>query len=158
MNKKLVVVVIMMATLTIILGTGTGTMGFASSSYDPQPKLSKEREEAPVAISGSNVYVAWFTNESTVNSNFEVGFRASSDGGVTFGPITNLSNTDNSDSINTNIAAENEYVIVSWWERNQTSMLPVARISTDDGRTFGPRLNITANAFGTIGGIKGELE
>jgi hypothetical protein len=30
-----------------------------------------------VAISGDNVYVAWFTNEGTVNSNFEVGFRAS---------------------------------------------------------------------------------
>ena len=151
--------VIVMATLMITLGTGTGTaVNLTYASFESVSGTALESKEvdgdAPVAISGSNVYVAWYTNESTVNSNFEVGFRASSDGGITFGPIINLSNTDNFDSINSNIAAENEYVIVSWWERNQTSMLPVARVSTDDGRTFGPRLNTTANPFGTIGGIE----
>jgi hypothetical protein len=111
---------------------------------------------APVVVSGNHVYVAWFTNENTVNSNFEVGFRASNDSGATFGPITNLSNTANSDSINAEIAAEGKTVIVSWWEKNQTSMVPVARVSTDNGQTFGPRLNITANPFGTIGKAEGK--
>jgi hypothetical protein len=111
---------------------------------------------APVAVSGNHVYVAWFTNENTVNSNFEVGFRASNDSGATFGPITNLSNTANSDSINAEIAAEGKVVIVSWWEKNQTAMVPVARVSTDNGQTFGPRLNITANPFGTIGRAEGK--
>jgi len=59
--------------------------------------LKAELEMAPVAVSGYNVYIVWFTNENTVNSNFEVGFRASNDSGATFGPITNLSNTANSD-------------------------------------------------------------
>ena len=102
------------------------------------------------------MYIVWFTNENTVDSNFEVGFRASNDSGATFGPITNLSNTANSDSINAEIAAEGKTVIVSWWEKNQTSMVPVARVSTDNGHTFGPRLNITANPFGTIGAAKGK--
>jgi hypothetical protein len=114
------------------------------------------RKMAPVVISGNNVYIVWYTNEGTVNSNYEVGFRASTDRGVTFGPITNLSNTDNSDSINAEIAAEGGNIIVSWWEKNETSNVPVAKVSTDNGQTFGDRLNITANPFGTIGGQKGN--
>jgi hypothetical protein len=98
---------------------------------------------APAVISGHHVYIVWFTNEGTVNSNYEVGFRASNDSGATFGPIMNLSNTANSDSINAEIAAEGKNVIVSWWEKNQTAMVPVAKVSTDYGHTFGPRLNIT---------------
>lgn len=38
------------------------------------------------------------------------------------------------------IAAEGENVAVSLWETNQTSDIPVARISTDAGETFGPLL------------------
>jgi hypothetical protein len=120
------------------------------------PHYHPYQELAPVVVSGNHVYVAWFTNENTVNSNFEVGFRASNDSGATFGPITNLSNTANSDSINAGITAEGKIVIVSWWEKNQTAMVPVARVSTDSGQTFGPRLNITANPFGTIGRAEGK--
>ena len=38
--------------------------------------------------------------------------------------------------------------MVSWWETNQTSDTPVARISTDGGQTFGPVLRLATN--GTI--------
>jgi hypothetical protein len=37
----------------------------------------------------------------------------------------------------------------TWWKRNATSNEPVARISTDSGKTFGPILKLGAN--GTIG-------
>jgi hypothetical protein len=50
------------------------------------------RRGAPVAITGENVYVAWFTN-NTANNNEEVMFRASTDGGTTFGDRIILSNT-----------------------------------------------------------------
>ncbi len=103
-----------------------------------------------VAISGDNVYVTWSTNEGTVNSNFEVGFRASTDGGAIFSPINNLSNTNNADSIHIDMSAEGGNVIVYWWERNQTAMVPVARISTDNGQTFGDILRLTANPFGDV--------
>jgi hypothetical protein len=39
---------------------------------------------APAVVSGENVYLAWWTNE-TANSNEEAMFRASTDGGQTFG-------------------------------------------------------------------------
>ncbi len=38
---------------------------------------------------GNNVYVVWWTNRS---GNWEVMFRASTDGGQTFGPVINLGN------------------------------------------------------------------
>ena len=76
-------------------------------------------------------------------------FRGSSDGGTTFGDKINLSNTTDADSTDTEIAADGDNVMVSWWERNQTSEEPVARISIDNGATFGPLLKLSTN--GTIG-------
>ncbi|MDQ3909684.1 MAG: hypothetical protein M3232_04700 [Thermoproteota archaeon] len=43
------------------------------------------------------------------------------------------------------LAAEGADVIVTWWETNQTSDVPVARISTDGGETFGPMLKLATN-------------
>jgi hypothetical protein len=76
-------------------------------------------------------------------------FRASTDGGQTFGDRINLSNSSDADSWRVEIAGEGENVIVSWWETNQTSDVSVARVSNDGGETFGPLLMLGAN--GTIG-------
>lgn len=103
---------------------------------------------APAVVSGENVYLAWWTNE-TANSNEEAMFRASTDGGQTFGDKINLSNTTDADSWRVEIAGEGPNVVVSWWETNQTDDTPVARISTDSGQTFGPILTLATN--GTIG-------
>jgi hypothetical protein len=103
---------------------------------------------APAVVSGDNIYIAWWTN-NTENGNNEVMFRASTDAGATFSDRINLSNTTDADSWRVEIAGEGENVIVSWWETNQTSDIPVARISTDAGETFGPLLMLGAN--GTIG-------
>ena len=75
-------------------------------------------------------------------------FRASTDAGATFGDKINLSNTTDADSWRVEIAGEGENVAVSWWETNQTSDTPVARVSNDGGQTFGPLLRLAAN--GTI--------
>jgi hypothetical protein len=107
-------------------------------------------KQAPIAISGENVYTAWWTN-NTANGNDEVMFRASTDGGAAFGNKTNLSNTTSSDSEDAEIAAEGGNVIVTWWERNQTANEPVARVSNDNGNTFGPIIMLGVN--GTITGV-----
>ncbi len=60
----------------------------------------------------------------------------------------NLSNTTDTDSIDAEIAAEGGNVMVTWWERNQTTNAPVMRVSTDNGATFGPLLALATN--GTI--------
>jgi hypothetical protein len=109
--------------------------------------------KAPPAISGENVYVAWWTN-NTANSNNEVMFRASTDVGATFGDKINLSNTTNADSTRAEIDSDADSVIVTWWETNQTSNAPVMRVSTDNGASFGPMLTLATN--GTLGEAEEE--
>jgi hypothetical protein len=104
--------------------------------------------KAPAVVSGDNIYLAWWTN-NTENGNEEVMFRASNDGGATFGDKINLSNTADADSWRVEIAGEGADVVVSWWETNQTSDIPVARLSTDGGQTFGELIMLGTN--GTIG-------
>ena len=109
--------------------------------------LTAVRELIPIATSDNNVYVTWWTDKT---GNDEIMFRASTDNGVTFGDKMNLSNTTEADSDDAEIAASGNSVYVTWWERNDTSDEPVARVSNDNGATFGPLLRLAAN--GTIGG------
>ena len=112
-------------------------------------RTSSGGTKAPPAITGDNVYVAWFTDQGTPNSNGEVMFRASADGGQTFGDKINLSNTTDADSVDSEIVSDTNNVVVTWWEINQTDDTPVARVSNDNGATFGPLLQLATN--GTIG-------
>jgi hypothetical protein len=102
---------------------------------------------------GNNVYIVWWTNRS---GNWEVMFRASNDGGATFGDRINLSNTTDVDSWRVEIAGEGENVVVTWWETNQTSDVSVARVSNDGGETFGPMIMLATN--GTISSSQGGGE
>ena len=107
--------------------------------------------KAPIATSGENIYIAWWVNGT---GNDEVHFRASTDGGATFGHKVSLSNSSDAESQDVEIAAGGDNVIVTWWERNQTTEEPVAKISTDNGANFGPLLKLATN--GTIRGGEGE--
>ena len=98
--------------------------------------LTSEQKKAPIAVSGSNIYVAWWTNTT---GNDEVMFRASANNGQTFSDKSNLSNSTDADSQEAQVSAtEDGNVIVTWWEINQTSAEPVMRVSTDNGTTFEP--------------------
>jgi hypothetical protein len=109
--------------------------------------------QAPTSVTGDNIYVAWWTN-NTFNNNDEINFRASTDGGQTFGDKINLSNTTDFDSSNVKIDSEGDSVVVTWWETNQTGETPVIRVSNDNGATFGPLLRLAPN--GTIGEVAEE--
>src|SRR5918993_3482869 len=103
-----------------------------------------EFRKAPIAISGDNVYTAWWTN-TTSNNNEEIMFRASTDMGQTFGDKINLSNTTDAESTRVEIDSDSVSVVVTWWETNQTDDVPVAKVSNDNGKTFGPLLKLGAN-------------
>jgi hypothetical protein len=140
--------------ITLVTATTTATGIYPSYAWiepDTQPS-----QKAPPAISGENVYVVWWTDEGTPNSNGEVIFRASTDGGATFGNKTNLSNTNTTDSVDAEIDSDADSVVVTWWEKNQTTNAPVMRVSTDNGATFGPLVALATN--GTIGEAAEEPE
>jgi hypothetical protein len=99
------------------------------------------RNAAPIATSGDNLYIAWWSNKT---GNDEVMFKASTDGGNTIGEKINLSNSSNSESQDAQIAASDNNVYVSWWERNATSNEPVLRVSNDSGKTFGEKIMLSA--------------
>lgn len=129
--------------IVVIVAVSPGTIQRVDSLLDPVNELS--RPIAPIAISGDNVYVVWWTDMGTSNNNGELMFRASNDGGRTFGDKINLSNSSNTDSIDTEIAAVGGNVVVTWWEANQTSIEPVMRVSNDGGATFGPIVKLAVN-------------
>ena len=63
--------------------------------------FSRATTAAPIATSGENIYIAWWTNKT---GNDEVMFRASTDNGATFGDKINLSNSTKSESQDAQIA------------------------------------------------------
>ena len=72
------------------------------------------------------------------------------DKGVTFGDKINLSNTTDALSTRVEIDSDADSVVVTWWETNETSDVPVMRVSDDNGKTFGETIFLAAN--GTISG------
>jgi hypothetical protein len=150
------VTLFLLATIIVIATAGPATIIGINRSADAFviPGLGGRTDsKAPVVVSGDNIYIAWWTNK-TENGNEEVMFRASNDGGETFGDKISLSNSSGADSWRVEIAAEGADVAVTWWETNQTSDTPVARISTDGGQTFGPVLRLGTN--GTISSTDNE--
>ena len=126
------------------------TLVSAASSFLTQQSTSatalssdfgKYQMAAPIAISGNNVYIAWWTNTT---GNNEVMFRASTDGGKTFGNKINLSTSKDSSS-KVELAASGNNVYVTWWETNGTLNAAVLKVSNDNGKTFGPTLKLDSN-------------
>ncbi len=136
MNVK----IILGAMITITLGTTaitTTPLTFRSAYAKVMDHL-----DAPPAISGNNVYVAWGTNKT---GNDEIMFRASTDQGQRFGDKINLSNTTDANSTRVEIDSDADSVVVTWWETNQTEDTPVMRVSNDNGKTFGPLMKLATN-------------
>jgi hypothetical protein len=129
--------------IAVIIATIIPTLVFSQQSvYSFRGGGDTTFRAAPIATSGdNNVYVAWWTNKT---GNDEVMFRASTDGGKTFGDKMNLSNSDNADSQDVEISAAGSNVYVSWWERNATSNEPVLRVSSDNGKTFGENIMLSS--------------
>jgi hypothetical protein len=170
------VMAILLASVTVVIAVTPLYSAFASIQSAPDTgeknnnkgkgqgnKKDQAREEllqdlrggdtqkaAPIAASGDNIYIAWWTNKT---GNDEVMLRASTDNGATFGDKINLSNSTKSESRDAQIAASGDRVFVTWWERNATSNEPVLRISNDNGKTFGEMFRLSAN--GTTGSSGG---
>ncbi|MDQ3883471.1 MAG: hypothetical protein M3243_05395, partial [Thermoproteota archaeon] len=160
-TSSVVVIVALAFVIGISVGTITPLMMTPSQTASAQSFIDQEgtlrpEPKAPMAVSqdGNNVYIVWWTNKS---ENWEVMFRASNDGGQTFGDKINLSNSTDTESQNAEIiTAGNNMVFVSWWETSPEtgSSDSVLRVSTDAGQTFGPVIMLGVN--GTISTATGN--
>jgi hypothetical protein len=137
--------------MIIVIALGTATIPLLIAQLMPQLSYGTIAVQGPqrkvsVAGSGDNIYIAWVSNKTGSD---EVMFRSSNDAGATFNDKITLSNTTDAELQDVQIAiAADENVFVTWWQVNSTSEEPVARISTNNGQTFEPLLNLAAN--GTI--------
>ena len=87
----------MITAAVIIAATIATTYGTIHTAVAAVPlRQGAEIKEVPIATSGNNVYVVWPSNKTT--SDFEVMFKASTDGGKIFGEKINLSNSTGIDS------------------------------------------------------------
>ena len=139
-----VIIMIVLASITMIESIQQRVLSIKSETSQKTTTQTFEQkiaEAAPMATSGDNLYVAWWSNKT---GNDEVMFKASTDGGKTIGEKINLSNSSNSESQDAQIAASDNNVYVSWWERNATSNEPVLRVSNDSGKTFGGKIMLSA--------------
>ncbi len=148
---KLVLVIVAILTATVVTTTTILTSFQRAEAFimPVEDRTGDRKAAAPVATSGDNVYVAWWSNKT---GNDEVMFKASTDNGKTFGDKMNLSNSTNAQSQDVSIAASGNNVYISWWERNQTTNEPVMRVSNDNGKTFGDLIMLSNNT--TSGAIQ----
>lgn len=101
-------------------------------------------EEPTIAASGKNVYVVW---RDSASGNSEIVFRYSTNGGTSFEPTKNLSNTPKSSGAPA-IAVNDDDVYVVWADSTGTPPVHpdiLFRHSTDGGTSFGSSINLSAN-------------
>ena len=72
-------------------------------------------------------------------------FKASNDGGQTFGDKISLSNSTNGTSVEADVAAFGNNVYVTYADNKTGSADAFIRTSTDNGKTFGPEFKLTNN-------------
>jgi hypothetical protein len=92
-----------------------------------------------LAVSGSNVYVAWQDRE-TSSSHSDIFFRRSTDSGATWKAIVNLSSNDGVSGVPL-LAATGNNVYLVWEESKETFF----KRSTDNGATWKTTKNLSNN-------------
>jgi len=149
-----VMAVVLLGVMTVVPPVKTLPLASAADTNLENAHDVKHEAKAPIATSGNNVYIAWWSNKT---GNDEIMFRASTDNGKTFGDKINLSNSTDR-SVDAEIAAQGSSVYVTWWEEvqkgSEETRQPVFRASTDNGKTFGDAFVLTTNNTGADTGNK----
>src|SRR5437879_3797962 len=127
----------------------------SGASFASTVNLSNNAGESfnpAIAVSGTNVYVAWPDNTP---GNYDILFRASTNGGTSFTPslsqpATNLSNNPGG-SIEPQLAASGSGVCLSWRDSTLGNSQVFFRSSSNNGSTFTPVVNLSNDAGAAYG-------
>jgi hypothetical protein len=144
MKTKLKIEIILSLCFLTIITSATATTAIPLQSLNAfsWSHIDKSDGKASIATSGNNVYVAWWGNNT---GNYEVMFKASNDGGQTFGNKISLSNSTNGTSVEADVAAFGNNVYVTYADNKTGDADAYIRTSNDNGETFGPDFKLTNN-------------
>jgi len=113
------------------------------SNWGPDTRLTNNSAisaQSTIAAAGLNLHVAWYdTRDSNV---FEIYYKRSPDGGVSWGPDTRLT-YDPEYSWYPSLALTNTKVHVAWRESRAGNYEVFYKRSTDNGATWGPDTNLS---------------
>jgi hypothetical protein len=135
----------------LIIGPSTVAAGSVIDLEDEQfgtetNNLTQNQNDSvypQTAASKNNVYVVWSeSTQSSTDNNYDIYFKASSDGGKTFGRTINLSDNP-SFSEHPQIAAVENNVYVVWTDNTSGHKEVLFRMSTNQGKAFGKVLTIS---------------
>jgi hypothetical protein len=100
-----------------------------------------ESHDASLAVTGSNIHVAWRDNRS---NGFNIWYKSSTDGGLTWGNDVQLTD-DPANSIYPAIAASGNNVHVTWVDSRSSHSDVYYKRSTDGGVVWGSDTKLTTN-------------
>lgn len=139
---------LLVATLFIVTGNSPATISFAEEEIREPDRtaapFSNSAASDPgqvVIASGNNRFAVW--NDETPG-NSDILFRRSTDNGVTWQPIVNLSNNPGP-SVEPQITVSGSNVYVVWAQENAAGTTVDAFFirSTNNGATWGPKVRIS---------------
>jgi hypothetical protein len=126
---------------------------------EPTPRIN---HGTALVSSGENVYMTWFedidltppaevfvfedVDGDVTLQQPEIFFKASNDGGKTFGDVINLSNSTNGRSDDPAIAEEGNDVFITFWDDKTGQRSPYFTASYDGGKTFSNLIILNATA------------
>ena len=111
-----------------------------------------------IAAHGKNVYVVWEEDKETAtgdnnvndkshdNRNYEIYFKKSKDGGVTFSKGINLSNNSGI-SEHPQIAVSGSDVYIAWTDSTSMKKEILFRMSSDEGNSFGKTIKLSNSSW-----------
>ena len=108
---------------------------------------STESDFPQVAMSGDNTVITW---EEDLSGNLETFAAMSMDGGATFGPGFNVSETD-TDSFSQRVVISDDNAVIIWTEDLPGNADIFAARSIDGGATFGPGFNVSETDTDSFG-------
>ncbi len=114
------------------LSWGTDTRLTSNSGYSLSPSG---------AVSGSEVHVVWYEGR---DGNNEIYYKRSSDGGISWGADTRLTN-DIADSYGSSVSVSGSVVHVAWQDKRDSNYEIYHKRSTDAGISWGTDTRLTNN-------------
>jgi hypothetical protein len=95
-----------------------------------------------VAVTGSVVHIAWEDNR---NANYDIYYKRSSDGGISWGTDVRMTNNNSSYSASASITVSGSVVHVVWYDNRDGNQEIYYKRSTDAGISWGADVRLTNN-------------